>query len=246
MLQDPIVMGEVGLVRELWNRNTSLFATFISSTETANTQSNTHVADSINGGRLELLKGGQSATTMGTNVLTSSPYSTRMRPVTDISNFNAFDVLYLVKADFRVYDTTLTGDANQDAQILTEIEGSLTTYANDAYVQSRFRLAEIGGWQPNFFRPSLRFKEGPDVFGSSGTSNFGTKSNKGDLSIGFPMPYEFHPPTPFNMGAKPQNVEDALEFYAGCGQLVYDTVAAAFKIQRYPVYAHLEFLGAKL
>ncbi len=243
-MNDAVVMGEKNLVYELWDSGTSLFATFISSTETANSQTNAHVANTIDGGRLELLKCGQSATAMGSAALEVSPYSTRMRPVVDVSNFSAFDVLYLVKAVFKVYDVTLTGDPNQDAQILTDIENSLSS-VNDGYVQSRFRFAEFGSWQPNFFRPTLRLQGGPDIFGNASTSNFAPKSNKGDISIGFPMPYDFNPPTPRNMGVKPQNREDALELYAGCGQLVMDTATSTLKIQRYPVYAHLEFLGVK-
>ena len=244
MLNDFVVMGDKGKVLEMWTGNTPLFALFISSVETAAPQTNAHIANTITGGRDGLLECGQAATAMGTATLTSSPFSTRLRPVSDISNFGDYDYLFLTKAEFRAYDVTLTGDADQDAQILTEIVDSLTS-TNDAYVQSRFRFAEIDGWQPNFFRPSLRLKEGSDVFASLNSSNFtGNKANKGDLSIGLSLPYEFNPATPVFMG-KPERVQDALLCYAGAGQAIYDSVAAVTKVQRYPVHAYFEFIGVR-
>lgn len=243
MLNDFVVMGDKGKVLEMWTGNTPLFALFISSIEDAGTQTDTHIDNTIIGGRDGLLECGQAATAMGTTTLATSPYSTRLRPISDISNFADYDYLFLTKAEFRAYDVTLTGDAGQDAQILTELETSLST-TNDAYVQSRFRFAEIDGWQPNFFRPSLKLKEGSDIFASLNSSNFLKKNNKGDLSIGLSLPFEYNPPTPIYMG-KPERIEDALICYAGAGQIIYDTVALANKIQRYPVHAYFEFIGVR-
>jgi len=237
-----VVMGDKAKVLEMWSNNVPLFALFMSSVETTPEQSATHVTDSILGGRDELLSAGQAATSMGTNALVASPYSTRLRPVSDITNLSNFTRIFLTKVEFHALDTTLTGDATQDAQILSDIEDSLIIA--DSYVQSRFRFAEIGGWQPNFFRPSLKLKDGFDIFGSLNSSNFIGKNNRGDLSIGLMLPYEYNPPTPIDLG-KPSSTTDAIEIYAGAGQIIYDTVALVNKIQRYPIIAYVEFLGVK-
>lgn len=242
MMNDYVVIGDKAKVLEMWSNNVPLFALFMSSVESANEQTEGHVASTIIGAKTALLAAGQAATSMGTNALTSSPYSTRMRPLNDISNLSNFAKIFLTKIHFRALDVTLTGDAGQDAQILTEIEDSLIIV--DSYVQSRFRFAEIGSWQPNFFRPSVKLKGGSDIFGTMNSSNFGTKNNRGDLSIGLMLPYEYNPPTPIDMG-KAQATSDAIEVYAGAGQIVYDTVALANKIQRYPLIAYMEFLGVK-
>ena len=226
-----------------WKSFKPMFAMFISSVESASSFHDEFIADTIDGYRLELLKTGQSDVAMGDNVLQESPYTTRLRPVTDISTFNSQKDVFLTKAVYRAIDVTLTGNTDQDTQIIADIESSLSL-SNDSYVQSRFRFAEIGNWQPNFFRPHLQTKSVSNVFSTFGSSNFGEKRNKGDLSIGPMLPYEYEPPMPIWIGpllAEP----DCLQVYCGAGQIVEDTVTHELKIQRYPVVAYFEFLGVK-
>lgn len=244
MSLDHVVVGNKEGVEEMWQGYTSLFAIFISSTEDEATQTDTHVANTLDGGRLELLNCGASATAMGTKALVASPYSTRLRPVSNLSKFAAYNGIYLLKAEFTPLDTTLTGSAPQDAQIDTEIIDSLLT-DNDAYLQSRFRFGSIGDWQPNFFRPSLRVQGGDDVFETLNNSNFGTsKNNLGDLSIGCMLPYTWKPAIPLYLG-KVTDLNEAIIVHAGAGQIVEDTVLAVKKVQRYPVHCYMEFLGKK-
>ncbi|MFN8359302.1 MAG: hypothetical protein U0264_05245 [Candidatus Kapaibacterium sp.] len=244
MLGDPVIVGGPKEVEQMWETYSPLFAIFMSSTETNNTQSNEHIDDSIDGGRLELINCGQSATTMGTRDLIVSPYSTRLRPVTNLSKFALYRKIYLTKIKFYPLDSTLTGEAAQDAQIDTEIQSSLTSL-NDAYAQSRFRFSGLPPWQPNFFRPSLSVNGGDDVFDTLSSSNFGEqKNNRGDLSIGPMLPYEYIPPVAIFMG-RVANLDEAIRVYAGCGQLVEDTVANEMKVQRYPIHCYIEFMGVK-
>lgn len=244
MLKDHVVAGTKEDVEEMWEGYTSLFALFVSSTEDDAIQTDTHVASTLDGGRLELLNCGASATAMGTKALAVSPYSTRLRPVSDLSKFAMYNKIYLLKAEFTPMDTTLTGAAPQDAQIDTEIIDSLLT-DNDAYLQSRFRFGAIGGWQPNFFRPSLSVQGGGDVFEFLNSSNYGTsKNNLGDLSIGCMLPYTYQPVVPLYLG-KVTDLNEAIKIHAGAGQIVEDTVLAVKKVQRYPIHCYVEFLGKK-
>ncbi|MBK9249354.1 MAG: hypothetical protein IPM69_14885 [Ignavibacteria bacterium] len=243
MLRDHVVAGSLEETQEMWEAHSPLFAIFMSSTESAETQTNDFVLSSLDGGRLELLNCGASATTMGTNVLQVSPYSTRLRPVTNLSKFKIYRKIYLTKITFNVLDTTLTGAIPQDAQVDTEISDSLITN-NDAYVQSRFRFGTIGNWQPNFFRPSVSLKNGDDIFETMVSSNFDDKDNLGDMSIGPMLPYEYIPPIPHYLG-QVLDLNDAIREYAKAGQIVQDTVAGVKKIQRYPIHCQMEFLGIK-
>lgn len=227
-----------------WDVAEPIFSSFISSTETNDTPTDGHIANTIDGGYNELLAAGQASTSMGSSALTANPYSTRLRPITDVSMFSTYDLVYLIRAHFRALDATLTGNADQDAATLTAIENSLTSN-NDAYVQSRFRLGEIGSWQPNFFRPYFSIKESGrgNVFGSMSSSNFADKNNVGDKSIGRMLPFFWDAVIPLNLGKIP-NLRDALEVNAGVGQLV-DLGGGSLKIQRYPIIAEFEFLGVK-
>lgn len=240
MLDNHVVIANsTQEITNAWKGFTPLFATFASSTQSAASQTNGHIANTIDGYWLELLKCGQSDTEMGSPTLQSAPYSTRLRPTKDISGFSTFTEIYLTKATFQALDVTLTGDANQDSAVLTEIEDSLVS-ANDAYVQSRFLMGEIGGWLPNFFMPYISIKSGTNVFNSLAMSNFDTKNNIGDLSMGIMLPYEYIPPVPAFLG-KMMNSNDCIEVFCGCGQIVDD--GGTKKIQRYPIIAQFEFLG---
>lgn len=243
MLNDHVVAGNIEDTQGMWESHVPLFAIFTSSTESAETQTDGYVENSLDGGRLELLKCGASATTMGTNVLQISPYSTRLRPVTNLSKFKIYRKIYLTKITFNVLDTTLTGSLPQDAQIDTEISDSLISN-NDAYVQSRFRFGTIGNWQPNFFRPSVSLKNGDDIFETMVSSNFDDKNNLGDMSIGAMLPFDYIPPTPHYLG-QVLDINDAIRVYAGAGQIIHDTVAGVKKVQRYPIHCQMQFLGMK-
>lgn len=236
MLNDPVVFGNKSAILEAWEGFEPLFATFISSTDTASIQDDDFIANTPDGYLLELLKCGQADAAMGTGALITAPYTTRLRAVTDVSLLGGDNKkVFLTKAIYRAFDVTLTGNVDQDTDTLDAIEGSLTTM-NDAYVQSRFRFAEIGGWEPNYFHPHLAVRSSTNIFQTLSSSNFGKKSNKGDLSIGRSLPFCYEPPIPILLkGLK--NVFDALQVYAMAGQWIDG------KIQRYPVLAEFEFIG---
>lgn len=243
MLSDSVIAGNIEIMLAAWRSFKPLFATFISTTEINPSQSEEHIVSSVDGYYEELLRCGISHADMGGDDLLANPYSTRMRPLTDITEFAVFAEVFMTKASYYALDVTLTGDSEQDAAIITKIEESLLT-SNDAYNQSRFRLSELGGWQPNFFCPYFAVREkGEDIFKSLAASNFGTKTNRGDRSIRKKLPCEYNAPLPVPLGKIPKD-KNAFDVKAGAGQII-ELSPGVRKIQRYPLIAEFEFIGLK-
>lgn len=200
---------------------------FMSSTQATAVQTDTFIANSASGYATELEATGQAAATVGTERLQATPYSTRLRPLTDLQGVYTKNESLLLNLNFWVYDTTLEGSVVQDAATLASIYASRS--ANDAFAQSPFINSMVGGWQPNFFRPAFRVN-GRNVLMGLHASAFGTNANAGDLSIGVPMPCCFQPRLSFGGGIS------SIDVAAQAAQ----KVGAMF--QRYAVLCLAEFL----
>jgi hypothetical protein len=235
------VLGDLESILQVWENFDTGFALFFGSTQTAGTQTNAHIPDSNTGyfdgaaGSREIYKLGQAATTMGTEGgLIASPYPTRLRPVYNSANLLNRPRIYISRIEFRAYDVTKIGVPEQNASVLAEIEASAGTI-NDAYIQARYFGGEVGGWQPNFFRPKI-IADSRTVFGEiSGGSSFG--SNRGDMSIGLPLPFEHIPPMPIPIG---KFTNKGIQAWAGAGQII--DVSGTKYIQRYAISCLLELL----
>lgn len=215
-------------IEQVYDVSTANYASAIwaSTTQNAAVLTGSHITSTNDGYVNELLAIGQADTSPGLPTPAVSPYSTQLRPVSDLSVLYRARQCVLRKIEFKAYDTTLSGAAGQDAATLTAIFNSISSQ-NDVYVQSLFRNGEMGGWQPNWFRPSFSVN-GKDIFAGLSQSQFDNKANLGDLSIGLPLPY-------------------CREDYVNCGKVeelkVYAQAAqyVAGKYQRYLVLCLAEF-----
>lgn len=172
-----------------------VIAMWMSSAENASPFTATGIANAIDGYVTGLEQDGQATTSVGTNFPQASPYSTRLRLLTDISKLINRKVT-LMNIRFLAYDTTNNRGAAgpyQDAATLAAITDSIDptagTYSlNDAYMQSRFKDSMIGGWQPNWFRPQFLINGNNILFGELASTFYADGSHLGDRSIGLPLP----------------------------------------------------------
>lgn len=148
---------------------------------------NASVTDGHTGYVTALQAIGQADALPGTPSPAAAPYGTRLRPLTDLAPIYQARKVILRRIEFKVYDPTLSGASGQHAATLTAISNSISSQ-NDMFAQSSFRNGELGGWQPNWFRPRF-VVNGVNLFRGLDKSALGNQANKGDLSIGLPLPY---------------------------------------------------------
>lgn len=169
------------------------FAVFMSSGENIDTKTDAekdlYISDNHVGYLIELDRLGQAADAPGTtanNDLDNKPYSTMLRPVTDTSIIYEAQKVLVESIEFFAYDLKNANSETQDSNVVTAIIDSRT--ANNAYAQNTMFNTLINvNWQPNFFRPSVRIND-VDLFQGIQSSQYGNHRNKGDLSIGMPIP----------------------------------------------------------
>lgn len=200
---------------------------FFSSTQANAVHTDAHITNADNGYATEMKAVGQAAATVGSERLVASPYTTRLRPVSYTQGLVSKNPSLLLSVNFYAYDTTLEGAIEQDAATLTSIYSSRS--ANDAYAQSPFINSFIGSWQPNYFRPAF-LVNGRNVLSGLHASALGTNANKGDLSIGVPLPCCFQPRLSFGKGIS------KVEVSAQAAQQV------STLFQRYAILCLAEFL----
>lgn len=189
---------------------------------------------------------GQMSASVGSSVAAADPYSTRLRPMTDMRFLLNKKKVVLVSLAFRCFDVRLSGGDQQDAATYTAIDNSLST--NTAFAASRFRRTVPVDWQPNWFRPEFWINNvnvlrdvtdsfyGTVVSGSMGQEQL-VASNLGDKSIGLPCPIEFS-----DMYAVIN--EPLIELPKVYGQVVQyiDSGVLAKPYVRYPVMCYAEFV----
>lgn len=190
-----------------------------------------HVSNAPEGYLTEMEKCGQSAAQMGTRSVVASPYSTRLRPLSDLSDVFAADGGVLLESiEFVGYDATLGGSAHQNAANNTAIDASQSSTL-DAYMASHFRGGILGNHQPNYCRPTV-LVNGIAVFdlGDSAVQDVATgrRGHLGDLSIGIPLPFGVDYYREFDHVA-------AIEVYGGIGQWITTSAEPTAKLTRYPL-----------
>lgn len=196
----------------------------------------TGVTDAVNGYEVELDKCGQANANPGTQFASVAPYGTLLRPLTDLSRLtdvNNKKVVLVQLQWFAIDSTRLKDDAGsyQNNAVLTDLFNSLdASNPNNAYMQSRFKNALIGGWLPNWFRPMVRVNGREVIYESLARSGFATLPNHaGDLSMGLPLPHCIE--GEFNLGQV-----TSIELWAQAAQRV------GTLLQRYPIVAVGTFL----
>lgn len=198
---------------------------WISSTETNIKQTWGHIDNTdlgyVGAGK-ELEKIGQANANIGSKSLVAAPYPTRLRPLDKVDILLNANKVFLDKVEFYAYDTTLTGSAVQDAAVLADIYASKST--DEIIPQSYFGNGMPVNWIANYFNPEI-YINGRNMLHFLKSSNFG-KDNKGDNSIGLPLPIciDFQ---------KTLNKVNSIELYGQVAQYI----RSQNKFQRYALLA---------
>ncbi len=140
----------------------------------------------------------------------NNPYSTYLRPLTDLSEIFKAQKVYIEKAEFYAYDSMYEGSTYQNEDLWNVIKASrIPTSADESfpqqigpgeeqtppplysktYAQSVYKNGLLSvNWQPNGFRPQIIINDQFILKGMT-SSNYGNKGNEGDMSIGLPLPF---------------------------------------------------------
>jgi len=159
----------------------------ITSEEEAIKQSDSHVTNALNGYHTELAKCGETVADLPeAGEISSSPYTDKLRIVSDISHLASASHMIITKVVANVYDLQIEGSASQDAGIHTLIKAST---ANDFNVLpvSRTELGLMPNIALSYFRPMIQIK-GNNLWAGLGDTFHQTK-NKGDMSVGAEYPF---------------------------------------------------------
>jgi len=235
---------------EFWKKFTPEVINFVSSGEFSNLQTDNYIVDSIDGYYDELLAFSVAETIIPEpSQLSNLVKTARLRPQCNLRRLHSYTECFITKISFRCFDSTLNNSdgitAGQDASVLTELQASITGSFNDAYMQSRFRHGEVGGYLLNFFRPYITTPN-KTIFASQSSTNYedanGKRDNLGDRSVGLYLPYEYIPLHPISIGTL-SKFSDDITVWAMAGQIIDD--GGTKKIQRYPVTCQIELLGMK-
>lgn len=189
----------------------------------------TFIPNTSDGYLTELERLGQAGTSVGTSKsdnVGNNPYSINQRCLSDQSSLLNGPNVLLRKIEWFAYDTTLNpAGTGQTQSVITKIVNSKTT--DDILAQSGYKNGMMPiAYQPNYFRPEL-YINGINVLEGLASSDYGTKKNLGDLSIGLPLPYC----EDFN--SEVGIINQPITSYAQVAQLV--DVAGVPYYQRYPV-----------
>jgi hypothetical protein len=138
---------------------------------------------------------------------------------------------------FQAYDTMTPSGTGQDATTNTTVTDSVTPgtagySSSNAYMQSRFRNAVVGGWQPNWFRPRLLIDGRAVFFRSLDVTSLGTRA--GDLSIGLSLPWCWRGDCTLG------RITSGIEVHAGAWQRIDN--GSNVKYVRYAIDCELVFI----
>lgn len=208
-------------------------ALFMSTTDTQqSTFDYDHVPNQPDGWVTELERCAQSSSVMGTAAVAANPYSTRLRPLADMSDIYASQAGVLLEAiEFLGYDGTRLGSAFQNAANNAEIEASQTSTL-DAYHASHFRRTVVGNWQPNFCRPAVYVND-IDVLANMLDTEVenplnDARNHAGDMGIGLPLPFV----VPYYL---PFDTVSSIRVYGGLAQWIETSAEPNDKLVRYPL-----------
>ena len=163
------------------------------------------------------------------------PYPSRMRPLRDMTFLKTAKNIIFVNIQFVAYDAKVNGSSVQSAAVNSALSDSISSSVNNAYAQTRTIRSVPVTWIDNHFNPIFKVNDF-NIFKSlehSGfnlnTSLFGPGVNKGDLSIGQPLPYETNVFKHFQDGI---NTIDVSAFVA---QRIVIASTGAIWFKRYPL-----------
>lgn len=191
-----------------------------------------HVPNQPDGWVTELEQCAQSSAVMGSTAVGSNPYSTRMRPLSDMGDIYAAQAGVLLEAiEFIGYDGTRVGSPVQNADNNAAIEASQTSVL-DAYHASHFINGVVGNWQPNYCRPSV-FINDIDVLANMLDTEVmdpvsGARNHAGDMGIGVPLPFV----VPYYL---PFDTVTSVRVYGGLAQWIGASAEPTDKLVRYPL-----------
>lgn len=191
-----------------------------------------YVPNQPDGWVTELERCAQSSAAMGTTAIAANPYSTRLRPLADMSDVFAAQAGVLLEAiEFLGYDGTRAGSPAQNAANNTEIDASQTSVL-DAYHASHFRNGVLGNWQPNYCRPSVYIND-IDVLANMMDTGIvnpmgGGRNHVGDMGIGVPLPFV----VPYYL---PFDVVSSVKVFGGLAQWIATSAEPTEKLVRYPL-----------
>lgn len=190
-----------------------------------------HVPNAVDGYVTEMERCSQSSSEMGTRSVRTNPYSTRMRPLSDMSDIlTAEDGVLLEAVEFVGYDGTRIGSPDQNADNNAAIEASQTSVL-DAYMASHVRAGILGNWQPNYCRPSI-YIDDLDVLNMADSSVVdpvsGTSGHLGDMSVGIPLPFVLHYYREFTRVRK-------VNVFGGLAQWIGSSADPVNRLVRYPL-----------
>jgi hypothetical protein len=198
------------------------------------------------GGNIEHDELTQMPTSPGSQSVVASPYSTRLRPMTDTSYLTTASKVVVTKIHFRAYDHRLTGSPDQDGPTNADIDTSLCT--NQSFVVSRFRDGLISDWSHNWFRPAFVIG-GVNLLRDLALPSVGTRDefgnllsfNVADMSVGIPCPWEFNDMYAVISSNGGNQVMQSPQVFAQVVQYIPTTA----KYVRYPVKCIAEFAVAQ-
>ena len=222
-------------------------AIFMSSVESVGTQTDAHIANTDQGYFEELEHLGQDdshSTAPGSHVLNATstgPYSTRLRPVGNMSVLLAAPAnsILLTSAEFFIY-STLNDQTNYvpSSGIQDQVKSLPVQFAskskNNIYAVSGIWNGLMPTWVPNYFRPEIRINNENFIRGLD-TSAFGNGNNKGDLSIGLPNPYCVE------IFEVVTQMIQSFDVFAGATQRIMVDNGPTYYYQRYPVLCLLHY-----
>lgn len=196
----------------------------------------TYVANSPTGYYTEYEKTFQSATDMGTRARSASnvPYSTCLRPVTNLAPLFASESVWFEKAKFSAYDAMKSGSTFQNAANNTAIINGITSATFGAWNSSRWLNGEVALTGVNYFRPGIFYNDGGTILDTLNTQvQINGANHQGDQSVGLDLPFCLE-----GGYALDSQVENLL-VYAGAAQYINGDVNAP--LVRYPVKCTLFF-----
>lgn len=196
----------------------------------------TYVANSPVGYYIEYEKTFQSSTAMGTRARSTSniPYSTCLRPVTNLAPLFASESVWFESAKFSVYDAMVSGSTYQNAANNTAIINGILSNTFSAWNSSRWRNGEIALTGVNYFRPGIFYNDGGTILDTLNTQvQINGTNHQGDQSVGPDLPFCIE--GGYALDAQVEN----LLVYAGAAQYVNGDPAAP--LVRYPIKATLVF-----
>jgi len=183
MLSDDAVdssfLGSV--YKGIWN---TTVLSFFSTTQVGNQLTNGHITDSWLGYNDELEKLGNSVLIESDTDVLNEPYSSRLRPLDDMTFLKRAKNLLIVNLSITCFDTTLHGSAHQSTTANNILKDSLNT--DTPYPQTSFGNTIPLTWIRNYLNPIIKVN-GTNILNSNTFNGFGT-SNKGDQSIGWLQP----------------------------------------------------------